>query len=189
MINTDFRLGYMVRQKLTNKMLQDYSSHIKSSTFDPDKYNGVKVNFICDPFSTKNLKFTRKGVEKVKGEITLSIFNSGSIIITGGNTIRETMFTYQWISKFFDDNKDELLKDFPKDFKVKKKNPRIYYKDELLTEIMSENKKDLKDIHNIKFTEVLQQLTRKIWKQKKLEAFKIHKTSMEKTFNSILQIN
>lgn len=158
MINTDYKLGMRVRQKLLNETLQDYSKHIKMSSFDPDKYNGVKINFICDPYSKTNTKFTRKGVEKVKGEITISVFNTGNIIITGGNTIYETMYAYKWMNKFFDDNNEMILRQFPKDYKPKKKNSRIYFKTNILKEITSENKKDLFEDHKKKFLPILEEL-------------------------------
>lgn len=158
MINTDYKLGMRVRQKLLNETLQDYSKHIKESSFDPDKYNGVKISFICDPYSKSNTKFTRKGVEKVKGEITMSVFNTGNIIITGGNTMYETMYAYKWINQFFDDNIEQILRPFPKDYKPKKKNSRIYFKDDILKEITSEIKKDLFDCHKKLFSNVLEEI-------------------------------
>lgn len=160
MINTDYKLGYRVRQKVLNQVLQNYSDHIKMSTFEPGKYNGVKINFICDPSNRDNTKMTRKGVEKVKGEITVSVFNTGNIIITGGNTIKETMDAYRWMNKFFSDNKEIVLREFPNDYKPKKKNSRIYFRDDIMKQIMSENKKELFDSHRSKMIEVFSSITK-----------------------------
>jgi TATA-box binding protein (TBP) (component of TFIID and TFIIIB) len=158
MINTDYKLGLRVRQKVLNQVLQNYSSHIKMSTFEPGKYNGVKINFICDPTNRTNVKMTRKGVEKVYGEITISVFNTGNIIITGGNTIKDTMFAYRWMNNFFEESKDLVLREFPADYKPKKKTSRVYYREEILKGIMSDNKNDLFVDHQSKMEETFAKL-------------------------------
>lgn len=160
MINTDYKLGKRVRQKILNNLLQNYSNHIKMSTFEPGKYNGVKINFICNPNDKSNIKMTRKGVEKVYGEITISVFNTGNIIITGGNTIHDIMFAYRWMNKFFDESGDLVLRDYPNDFKAKKKNSRVYYRDDIMKSIMSDNKNELFISHKRKMNNTFKLLVK-----------------------------
>ena len=102
-----------------------------------------KINFVCNPEDRTNVKMTRKGVEKVNGEITISVFNTGNIIVTGGNCIQDTMFAYRWMNRFFEESKELILKEFPSDYKPKKKTSRVYFRDIILKEIMSDNKNDL----------------------------------------------
>lgn len=161
MINSDYKLGKKVRQMALKNLLQGYSDHVKFAEFDPSKYNGVLINFVCYPGAKDETKMTRKGITKAKGEITISVFNTGNIIVTGGNTIYETMMAYKWINKFFDENSQEILRDFPSDYKPKKKNRRVYFRTDILKEIMSENKKDLFDNHKSKMSSVLRAISSK----------------------------
>lgn len=158
MINTDYKLGFRVRQKSLNEYLQNYSERIKMATFKPDNYNGVKINFICNlpEANSDNTKITRKGVRKTEGEITISVFNTGSIIITGGNNIKNTMYAYRWINTFFDKHREQFLR--PNLGEPKKKTTRIYYRDDISRLIMSENKADLMNKHRVLMEPVFAEL-------------------------------
>lgn len=162
MINTDYKLGYRVRQRQLNNYLQGVSEHIKMSEFDPTKYNGVKINYLPDPAQRNNIKCTRKSIEKCIGEITISVFNTGNIIVTGGNTIKDTMSAYRWINSFFESNFDDLLKEYPETFTPKKKVSRVYYRREIQMLIMSQNKYDLQTIHKDKLSNVHRELLESI---------------------------
>ena len=92
MINTNFRLNYtinlmeVVRLFGSNKIF----SHIE---FNPDNYSAVIIKF--------------KPASDMK-TVTVSIFSTGSVIITGAETLKEIVFAYSIITKFIELHKVEI---------------------------------------------------------------------------------
>jgi TATA-box binding protein (TBP) (component of TFIID and TFIIIB) len=137
MINSDFTIKKKIRQKLLNKIInyEEYSlingGNIKRSVFDPDGYHGVKIKYVHKPPTIREIQrnekihLTRKGIEKYKGEVTISVFNTGAVIITGGKTPEETISAYKFINKIFEDYKDMIIKD---DIIFSKKKKKVYIK-------------------------------------------------------------
>lgn len=130
MINTDFSIDKKIKQKMLNDILNDkkYSiengSFIKRSIFDPDSYHGVKIKYVYN--NNENLFYTRKGIEKLESELSILVFNTGNIIITGGKTAEETVGAYNFILNVLDEWKDFVIKD--KKVIQKKKKRKIYLK-------------------------------------------------------------
>lgn len=136
MLNTNFRINKKIRQNTLNNILNkpEYNinngGNIKISSFDRDKYIAINVKYIyrekmeqmleisnqkkklkeINNQKTKNKdKFlTRKGREKLPGEVTLLIFGSGAIIITGGKDPIELMKAYIFINDILIKHKDEI---------------------------------------------------------------------------------
>jgi TATA-box binding protein (TBP) (component of TFIID and TFIIIB) len=146
LINTDFTINKKVKQKLLNEILQypkfsfQQGGHIKSSIFDPDEYHAVKIKYIDNP-EDKTTYYTRKGVEKYDTEVTISVFNTGSVIITGGKDIRVTLGAYQFINKVFDEFRDLIIRDTETKPKKKKKT---YYSKEEIQKLYEENEMEEK---------------------------------------------
>lgn len=165
MINTDFSIGYGIKQKLLNKILQSVPPEIlgdgfvKRSEFEPDEYHGVKIKYVNNYSSIDKCNITRKGIEKLPGELTISVFNTGSIIITGGKTSSDTMGAYKFINKIFDTYKDQIMK--PISEKIKKKKKLYYRSDEMKTLnvdiVNDEHSNDIK-IHNYKFKSIIRDI-------------------------------
>jgi TATA-box binding protein (TBP) (component of TFIID and TFIIIB) len=82
MINSNFSLNYNINLRKTAEHFERYSDVFKVS-FEPDRYSAVKVKF--------------RPAEDMK-EITTSIFSTGKIIITGGETLKEIVFAYKIIN-------------------------------------------------------------------------------------------
>tara|TARA_B110000211_G_C13953029_1_gene497074 strand:- start:282 stop:755 length:474 start_codon:yes stop_codon:yes gene_type:complete len=125
------------------------------SNFNPEKYNAVRISFLPTPYNPDLKTVVRMGVEKMENEFTISVFNSGNIIINGGNTSTDTMIAYNWINKYLDDNYSGLIKEFDDDYKPKKKIHRVYYKTDIMKDLLSEIKQDRFDKHRVKMKETL----------------------------------
>ena len=177
MINSNFGIHKKIRLKLLNESLQSFNDKrnscklcdkccicvenrkdtdfVKMSNFNPEKYNAVRISFLPTPYNPDLKTVVRMGVEKMENEFTISVFNSGNIIINGGNTSTDTMIAYNWINKYLDDNYSGLIKEFDDDYKPKKKIHRVYYKTDIMKDLLSEIKQDRFDKHRVKMKETL----------------------------------
>jgi TATA-box binding protein (TBP) (component of TFIID and TFIIIB) len=82
MINSNFSLNYNINLiALYNHFL---NQPIFNVTFDPDRYSAVKIKF--------------KPASDMK-QVTVSIFGTGKIIITGAETFKEIAFSYNMINQ------------------------------------------------------------------------------------------
>lgn len=91
MINTNFSLNYDVN---VIKVIEHFSSSpIFNVTFEPDKYSAVKIKF--------------KPAQDMK-EVTVSIFGTGKIIITGAETLQEIALAYNTIVQHINAHKEEI---------------------------------------------------------------------------------
>jgi len=102
MINTNFSLNYNVN---VLKIIQHFSSSpIFNVTFEPDKYSAVKIKF--------------KPAQDMK-EVTVSIFGTGKIIITGAETLQEIALAYNTIiQQVITHRKDILVSKNPSECRV-----------------------------------------------------------------------
>lgn len=147
MINTDFTIRKKIRQKILLDTLENLDEDIlvggmvKRSSFEPDKYHGVKIKYVHNWYKQvgNNYSLTRKGREKLPGELTISVFNTGSVIITGGNTAEDTMGAYEFINRVFDRYHETLLR--PGNVQSKKKK-KVYNLSCELSDLNLEKKKD-----------------------------------------------
>tara|TARA_B110000977_G_scaffold147510_1_gene186965 strand:- start:3638 stop:4474 length:837 start_codon:yes stop_codon:yes gene_type:complete len=81
MINSNFSLNYKLN-------LHEVATHFAKNeifdvSFDPDRYSAVKIKF--------------KPAEDAK-RVTVSIFSTGKIIVTGAETLKEIVFSYNIIN-------------------------------------------------------------------------------------------
>jgi len=91
MINTNFSLNYDVN---VHKIIEHFSkSSIFNVTFEPDKYSAVKIKF--------------KPAQDMK-EVTVSIFGTGKVIITGAETLQEIALAYNIIVQNIHSYRDEI---------------------------------------------------------------------------------
>jgi len=92
MINSGFQLNYEVnRENLYNHLLE---CKIECK-FEPSIHAGV------------NIKFAPTGAEK---KVSIFVFESGNIIITGAKKVNNILESYNYISKFMEDNKQIVQK-------------------------------------------------------------------------------
>jgi len=92
MINTNFSLNYNINLMETVKAFSD-NSVFTSVTFDPDRYSAVKIKF--------------KPASDMK-QVTVSIFSTGKIIVTGAETLKEIAFAYNLINQHIYSHRDRI---------------------------------------------------------------------------------
>ena len=115
MINSDLKLNKALNltkfcEILSYNSVQSEGNFL-SIIYQPIKYPAINTKFICDSNLNEYYKHTYKYSFKKKFNKTISIliFRSGSIIITGGNNIEEYLFTYDYLLKLININKNHLL--------------------------------------------------------------------------------
>ncbi len=91
MINSDFKISNNIKQTEMCKILET-DNMIKSYSFIPSKYPAINCKLNCDNGSV----------------ITCAIFRPGSIMITGGNDIKEYKKIYFKILNILSNNKNIL---------------------------------------------------------------------------------
>jgi len=127
MINTDFKTfsnpemtdKFIIRRKVLHKILisDDYNN---KCSFEPGKYHGVKLEFfwnknnkvqngICGCSDNCFGKGSGCGVNNCK-KITVAIFESGSVLITGGVSFEQINDAYSYITNVFNKHKNEIKK-------------------------------------------------------------------------------
>ena len=87
MINSNFSLNYKLNlHEIANHFGREKLFQV---SFDPDRYSAVKIKF--------------KPAEDMK-QVTVSIFGSGKVIVTGAETLKEIVFAYNIINQHIDTN-------------------------------------------------------------------------------------
>lgn len=127
MINTDFKTytdenhlnKFLIKRKVLHKILISDLYNNKCS-FEPGRYHGVKLEYFWNT-SKKELngicecekhcfgKGTGIGMNNCK-KITIAIFESGSILITGGISFIQIDEAYNYITKILNKHRNEIQK-------------------------------------------------------------------------------
>ena len=147
LINSDYDIGYEIkRSELHQLLVNNYDIY---SSYEPCIYPGVNSKYYWNKKYKDNdyYKFpgkcqcdhvcNGKGIGDGDGEckkVTISVFQSGSIIITGANSLEQIIDCYEFISSVFKKHESLLRKENPLNIdsshlkKNKQKNPIIYIK-------------------------------------------------------------
>lgn len=118
LINSDFRIGFDIKRDKLYKILQ--SEYGVFCSFEPCIYPGAKVQFywnesqhkqdgICKCSSACCGKGTGKGEGQCK-KITIAVFQSGCIIITGAQTYKQIDDAYDFICAVLKEHMTDLEK-------------------------------------------------------------------------------
>lgn len=102
LVNAHFSTNFDINREELQKILK--TKYKLKTSFDPLKYQGVNVKFSIDE---KN-----KGVCKCVGKckcISILIFRTGKIIITGSKDLTLTIKAYEFINEVFKDNFENIL--------------------------------------------------------------------------------
>jgi TATA-box binding protein (TBP) (component of TFIID and TFIIIB) len=127
MINTDFKsylnntleTKFLIRRKILHKILISETYNNKCS-FEPGRYHGVKLEYfwnsnkekldgICVCAKHCFGKGTGHGENNCK-KITIAIFESGSVLITGGISFEQIDEAYKYITNILNIHKHEIQK-------------------------------------------------------------------------------
>lgn len=120
LINTDFSIGAKMRRDVLHRILVD--TYRLSSSFESAIYQGVKTKYfyndkkppgaapghcICTKLCNGKGDGTEIGACK---KITISSFQTGNVIVTGGRTMQQTNEAYEFIKRVFATHQEELLR-------------------------------------------------------------------------------
>lgn len=130
MINTDFKVytdpefkkGFEIRRKEIHKLFIN-DEHNNKCSFQPGIYQGVKLEYFWN-INNKNKngicscpkycygKGTGQNIGECK-KVTGALFESGSVLITGGITFEQVDETYKYICDFLEKHKELIKKPQP----------------------------------------------------------------------------
>ena len=130
MINTDFKVytdpefkkGFEIRRKEIHKLFIN-DEHNNKCSFQPGIYQGVKLEYFWN-INNKNKngicscpkycygKGTGQNIGECK-KVTGALFESGSVLITGGITFEQVNETYKYICDFLEKHKELIKKPQP----------------------------------------------------------------------------
>ena len=111
LINSDFDLGYEIDREALHNEIIDAGIY---SSYEPCIYPGVNIKYfmntnnfdgICDCLSMCNGKGRADGDGDCK-KVTIAVFKSGKIIITGGQHTDQLETAYRFIKNFIDERKE-----------------------------------------------------------------------------------
>jgi len=135
MINSDFKLGYAVNRRVLDNCMDRYGLY---HIFEAGQYPGVKISFywnekktiqngVCDCKNKKCIKKCSSNEDRCQ-KITIIVFQSGSVIITGSRSIQQVNDTYEFIMNVFKEINPEIQKTivYPQ---LIKKYPKFSYND------------------------------------------------------------
>lgn len=116
LINSDFDIKYKVNRELLHR---DILAKDMCSSYEPTIYPGVNMKYyynssydskgVCVCSKRCNGKGTGNGNGKCK-RITIAVFNSGKIIITGGKTMEQLTLSYRFINSILQNKKKYMIK-------------------------------------------------------------------------------
>lgn len=119
MINSDFTVPYMIRRKDLHHLLIS-PTYQNQCVFDPEKYPGVKLKFFWNRHHALQNgicqcagKCLGKGSGHGEGDckkVTVAIFESGSILITGANAFEQIDDAYAYINVILERHNAALKK-------------------------------------------------------------------------------
>ena len=120
LINSDYTTGFKIKRDVLHDLL--VNSYNIYSTYEPCIYPGVNTKYywnttntmegVCDCSEECNGKGRGDGDGKCK-KVTISIFQSGAIIITGATSIEQLNAAYSFINRVLDENFEELERQPP----------------------------------------------------------------------------
>lgn len=114
MVNSDFDIGYPVNREALHRDIIDMDMY---SSFEPCIYPGVNIKYfintnnddgICCCENMCNGKGFGHGDGYCK-KITIAVFMSGKIIVTGGRNLEHVYTGYQFIKSLMDERKDKYI--------------------------------------------------------------------------------
>lgn len=109
LINSDFDMGFKINREILHRLIIDKGYY---SSFESCIYPGVNIKYYYNELlNNKGIcncesKCTGKGINNDCKKITIAVFNSGKIMITGGSSHKHIEIGYNFITSFINENKD-----------------------------------------------------------------------------------
>ena len=114
LINSDFDIGFEIERENLQEELINYGMY---SSFEPCIYPGVNIKYFFNSNNTNGICCCNS-ICNGKGEgcgdgdckkITIAVFKSGKIIITGGRNYDQIETAYYFILRFINNQKDKFI--------------------------------------------------------------------------------
>ena len=110
LINSDFDIGYKIKRDILHREIVDAGLY---SSYEPCIYPGVNIKYYFNSNQDNGIckcssMCTGKGDGLSDGgckKITVAVFKSGKIIITGARSNEQLELSYNFITKFINDRK------------------------------------------------------------------------------------
>ena len=115
LINSDFCANFIINNTKLHQIIKN--KYKIFSSYEPNDYPGVKNKFCWNPNNNDNNtqgickclpNCVERGKKSICVQITISVFQSGSIIITGSKNTQQIKDAYNFIIKILNDNYDEI---------------------------------------------------------------------------------
>ena len=116
LINSDFDIYSEVNREILHRLIVDRGYY---SSYEPCTYPGVNIKYmynnlydkcgICKCDCNCNGKGEGLGIGDCK-RVTIAVFNSGKIIITGGKSKEQLIESYNFITNVLSDRKKFIIK-------------------------------------------------------------------------------
>lgn len=118
MINSDYQVGFKInRDNLYKLMVHNYKIF---TTYDPSIYQGVKISYMWNKDNSEKdgickcqnkCKLDKNSKKKnICKAVTIAIFQSGKIVITGANNIKQTIEAYNYINYILYENYSMIVR-------------------------------------------------------------------------------
>lgn len=112
LINSDFDIKNPVKREILHRLIvkEGYLS-----SYEPCNYPGVNIKYYYNPLlDNKGIcececPCNGKGKDNTCKRITIAVFKSGKIIITGGRNKKHIQIAYEFITNFIEKNAQEVL--------------------------------------------------------------------------------
>ena len=111
LINSDFDIGYEINREVLHREIIEAGIY---SSYEPCIYPGVNIKYfmntnnfdgICECLEICNGKGRADGEGDCK-KVTIAVFKSGKVIITGGQNTDQLETAYRFIKNFIDERKE-----------------------------------------------------------------------------------
>lgn len=123
MINSNFKINsnglFINQQKLkdivNNNCYDGKKGEWRTAVFQPGKYHGVNIKYWIPDTKLKyrkHIETNKKIPKKIEGQISIFVFRSGSVTITGAKNSLELKYAYTAITNLFRNHKDDIFYKF-----------------------------------------------------------------------------
>ena len=113
LINSDFDIHHEVDRESLHRTIVE-NGYL--SSYEPCNYPGVNIKYYFNPLKRNfgicdcDKPCNGKGLNDTCKKITIAVFKSGKIIITGGRNKNHIQTAYEFITEFIEENKSIVLK-------------------------------------------------------------------------------
>ena len=113
LINSDFDIKCEINRENLHRVIVE-NGYL--SSYEPCNYPGVNIKYYFNPLKRNfgicdcDKPCNGKGLKNTCKKITIAVFKSGSIIITGGRNKNHIQTAYEFITEFIEENKSIVLK-------------------------------------------------------------------------------